>query len=285
MITDIIKNRYWNLYQENNVPMSEFVRFLDDGTISGYRNENERFWMVVDNKIIFLSKNKDISAEFDEIIISGENIKITGKHILNESNGPKFYLESQDKNYKPKDFCPTKDCLPSKNIGNHTYGSIELIDSNGSDDISIGKFTSIGPNVKVICGNHNYKFVSNYPFKSIWNNFWKPLDDIEDHIYNDITTIGNDVWIGHSVIIKGGINIGDGSVIAAGSIVTKDVLPYSIVGGSPAKILKYRFEQEKISKLLKIKWWEWSDEKINANLDNIMSEDLDFFIEKNNLLF
>lgn len=280
MIYDLIKNRYWNLYQENDVKMSEFVRFLDNGTISGYRNPNERFWKIVDNNLLFLTKNKDISAEFNEIIINGKNIRFIGKHILHGANGPKFYLDSQEENYQPKEFSPTKDLLPSKTIGAHTYGDIELIDSNNSDDINIGKFTSIGPNVKIICGNHNYKFVSNYPFKSIWNTFWKPLDDIDDHIYNGVTYIGNDVWIGHSVIIKGGINISDGAVIAAGSVVTKDVPPYAIVGGSPAKILKYRFEKEQIQKLLKIKWWEWSDEKINENLEQIMSEKIDSFIEK-----
>lgn len=279
MIYDLIKNRYWNLYQENDVKMSDFVRFLDNGTISGYRDQNERFWEIIDNKLIFLNKNKDISAEFHEIIINGENIRFIGKHILHGANGPQFYLDSQEKNYQPKEFSPTKDHFFSKTIGAHTYGGIELIDSDGSDDINIGKFTSIGPSVKIICGNHNYKFVSNYPFKSISNNFWKPLDDIDDHIYNGVTYIGNDVWIGHSAIIKGGINIGDGAVIAAGSVVTKDVPPYAIVGGSPAKILKYRFEKEQIQKLLKIKWWEWSDEKINENLEQIMSEKIDFFIE------
>lgn len=230
--------------------------------------------------LFFLSKTKDISAEFDEIVIKGENINFIGKHILHGSNGPKFYLSSQEKTYKPKEFSPTKDQFNSKTIGTHTYGSLELIDSNGSDDINIGRFTSIGPNVKIICGNHNYKFLSNYPFKSIGNDFWRPLDDVDDHIYNGVTSIGNDVWIGHSVIIKGGININDGAVIAAGSIVTKDVPPYAIVGGSPAKILKYRFEKEQASKLLKIKWWEWNDEKINEHLEQIMSEEIDFFIEK-----
>ncbi|WP_269530271.1 CatB-related O-acetyltransferase [Asaia astilbis] len=280
MINNLLKNRYWNLYQENNVRMSEFVRFMDDGTISGYRNQNERFWELVDNNLIFLTKKRDVSAEFNEVIIKGENIKFVGRHVLHGASGPNFYLESQDKDYQPKEFSPTKDKYPSKTIGTHTYGDIDLIDSNATNDLNIGKFTSIGPNVKVICGNHNYRFVSNYPFKSIWNDFWKPLDNIEDHIYNGVTTIGNDVWIGHSVFIKGGINISDGAVIAAGSIVTKDVPPYAIVGGSPAKVLKYRFEKEQVSKLMEIKWWEWSDEKVNENLDQIMSENIDFFIEK-----
>lgn len=260
--------------------MSEFIRFLNDGSITGYRNTNERFWDIIDGNLIFLNKDKEISAKFDEIIISGDDIKLLGKHIMHGSDGPFFYLESQKIDYIPKEFSPAKEHLPSRKVGKHTYGIFELIDSKGESDVELGKFTSIGPCIKIICGNHNYKFVSNYPFKSIWNDFWRPLDDIEDHIYNATTVIGNDVWIGHSAIIKGGITIHDGAVIAAGAVVTKDVPPYAIVGGSPAKILKYRFSEEIISKLLKIKWWDWTDDEINCRLPDIMSENIDSFVEK-----
>lgn len=77
--------------------------------------------------------------------------------------------------------------------------------------------------------------------------------------------IGNDVWIDMNAIVMRGVKIGDGAVIAAGAVVTKDVAPYSIVGGNPAKLIKYRFTEEVIGKLLEIKWWDWDEEKIRRN--------------------
>lgn len=279
-LTNELKSNFWNLFQENNVRMSESIRFLDDGSIAGYRNPNERYWEFGDRKLRILNKARHVSAEFDQINLIGDKIHLVGKHIMYGANGPVFHLESQAKDYTPKPFAPTQWEYPTRKIGTHTYGSMEIIDSRGDDDVEIGKFTSIGPALKIISGNHNYKFISNYPFKSIDNHFWKPLDDISDHLYNGKTIIGNDVWIGHSVIIKGGVTVHDGAVIAAGAMVTKDVPPYSIVGGFPAKVLKLRFSQEQIQKMLEIKWWDWEDDTINQNLDFIMTDDIDLFIKK-----
>ncbi len=273
-----ILERYWKLYQDNNV-MSESVRFLEDGSISGYRHENEQFWKYEDGKLFLLNCDRVVSAIFDDISVTSGKISLKGRHILNGKNGPDFYLDTQDENYQPAPFAPTRDIFPKRKIGDHTYGGIDLIDSGSDDDLEIGKFTSIAGDVAIICGNHNYNFVSNYPFKSIWNMFWRQLDDVDDHIYNAKTVIGNDVWIGRSAIISGGITIGDGAIVAANAVVTKDVPPYAIVGGNPAKILRYRFSDEIIEGLLKIKWWEWSDEKVNANLHLIMSEDIETFIK------
>lgn len=275
-----LTNRYWRWCWENDFEMAGNIKFLNDGSISGYRNPNERFWDFFNGRLLIFNREKDVSAEFDDITLSPDKIILKGKHILHGADGPVFYLSSREEDYTPKPFAPTREIFPSREIGDHTYGTFEIIDSNGSNDLKVGKFTSIGPQVKLIVGNHNYKFVSNYPFKSIGNDFWKPLDEIEDHLYNKKTIIGNDVWIGYGVIIKGGIVIGDGAVIAAGAVVTKDVPPYSMVGGNPAKILKYRFPENIIELLLSIKWWDWSDEKINENIECIMSENIDDFVAK-----
>ena len=90
--------------------------------------------------------------------------------------------------------------------------------------------------------------------------------------------IGNDVWIGHNVTVMGGVTIGNGAVIGSGSIVTKDVPPYAIVVGSPARILKYRFKKEIIEELEKIAWWDWSYEEIQAAIDDF--KDIEQFIQK-----
>ena len=95
---------------------------------------------------------------------------------------------------------------------------------------------------------------------------------------NGDVDIGNDVWIGEHVTIMSGVTIGDGAVIATNSHVVKNVAPYSIVGGNPAKLIKYRFTEEQIQKLLEIKWWNWNDEKINSYLPLLCSSNIDDFI-------
>ncbi len=88
------------------------------------------------------------------------------------------------------------------------------------------------------------------------------------------TVVGNDVWIGAGVTVMPGVHIGDGAIIAAHSVVTKDVAPYAIVGGNPARLIRKRFGDDLIDYLLRIKWWDWPPEKIFANLDALCSADL-----------
>lgn len=119
----------------------------------------------------------------------------------------------------------------------------------------IGKFCSIASGVKISLGVHPMDFVSLHPAFYANN---KGFDTFSDRTYIKEyanVEIGNDVWIGTDVMIPGGINVGDGAVIAAGAVVTKNVEPYSVVGGVPAKLIKYRFKKEVITKLLHIKWW------------------------------
>lgn len=94
-------------------------------------------------------------------------------------------------------------------------------------------------------------------------------------------TIENDVWIGAKATIMSGIKICNGAVVAAGSVVTKDVPPYAIVAGNPAKVVKYRFSEEQIEKLLQISWWDWEEQKIRENAMEMWSSDIDKFIQKN----
>lgn len=94
------------------------------------------------------------------------------------------------------------------------------------------------------------------------------------------SVIGNDVWIGNNVCIKQGITIGDGAIIATGAVVTKNVLPYTIYGGVPAKLIKKRFTDEQIEELLKIKWWDWNIEKIKLATINNDFDNIDSFIKK-----
>ena len=144
------------------------------------------------------------------------------------------------------------------------------------DKLIIGKFCSIACGTKFLmnCANHTLHSLSTYTFP-LFGEEWENKMNVRDSWDNrgDIT-IGNDVWIGYEAVIMSGITIGDGAIIGTRAVVTKDVPPYTIVGGSPARVLKKRFSDDIIDKLLKIKWWNWPAEKITRNLEYIQSGNL-----------
>lgn len=134
-------------------------------------------------------------------------------------------------------------------------------------DAEIGSFSSIADNCIIGGANHPIEWVSTSPvFYKGSNVLNKNFSHHEFKNYKR-TIIGNDVWVGSSCIIKGGVKIGDGAVIGMGAIVTKDVGPYEIWGGNPAKIIRKRFDDNTINDLLKIKWWQWDETKIKENAD------------------
>lgn len=159
-------------------------------------------------------------------------------------------------------------------LGHRSYG--EPILRGDISDVHVGRYCSIAQNVIIDCGwHHRSDFVTTYPL----NVFFEKLNHIKGHPKSkgDVI-IGNDVWIGEGTIIMGGVKIGDGAVIAAGSIVTKEVLPYQIVAGVPAKHMKLRFSISQVNALLDIRWWEWSEEKIAKYGELLMQPDIDKFI-------
>ncbi len=131
---------------------------------------------------------------------------------------------------------------------------------------TVGDFTAIGYGSDIGLGRHPLIYASThsifYKRNNMRNDWARPIKI--DPVY---ITIGSDVWIGIKSIILDGITIGDGAVIGAGSVVTKDVPPYAIVGGAPAKLIRYRFDPEVIARLLSIRWWDFSDDQIAANLE------------------
>jgi virginiamycin A acetyltransferase len=131
------------------------------------------------------------------------------------------------------------------------------------NSVKIGNFCSIASGTVIQENNHNHQAITTYYIKA--RVFGE--DHGVDAVSKGAITIGNDVWIGAKATILSGVTIGDGAVIAANSIVTKDVPPYAIVGGNTAKIIKYRFSDEIIEKLLEIQWWNWDIEKIQRNKD------------------
>ena len=151
-------------------------------------------------------------------------------------------------------------------IGKFSYGFETLCNSELLE--SIGSFCSVAPGVSITGGNHPIECITSSPVIYLKEFGFLQSDNqsiIDKHITGKVI-IGNDVWIGQNVTILRGVKIGNGAVIGAGAVVTKDVPPYAIVVGMPAKVIKYRFDQETIDLLNKVQWWNWSDDLIKKNM-------------------
>ncbi len=170
----------------------------------------------------------------------------------------------------------------SSKIGRRTYFNSNIYALN----CVIGNYCSIGPDVTIGFSPHPIDFVSTHP--AFYSNN-KSFKTFADKMYFDeavkLTTIGNDVWIGGKATILPGVTISDGAIIAYGSLVTKDVPPYAIVGGVPAKTIKYRFSENIINDLLRIKWWEMNDEFIQVHYKLFLDPQAFIGFFKNNKKF
>lgn len=150
------------------------------------------------------------------------------------------------------------------------------------DRLLIGKFCSIACGAKFLftSANHAQKSLSTYPFPIFFEEWGLPKEQVTSAWDNkgDIV-IGNDVWIGYEAVILSGVHIGDGAVIGARAVVTKDVAPYTVVGGVPAKKIKLRFDEETVRQLLTLRWWDWPAEKIQRNLFAITQGNLELLTD------
>ncbi len=149
------------------------------------------------------------------------------------------------------------------------------------DTLRIGKFCSIACGAKFLfaSANHTQTSVSTYPFPIFFEEWDLDIGDVTsawDH-KGDIV-IGNDVWIGYEAVVMAGVTIGDGAIIGTRAVVTKDVPPYTIVGGVPAREIRRRFSDDVIARLLELKWWDWPAEQIQRNIKNIQSGRLDLLL-------
>ncbi|MDB4293353.1 CatB-related O-acetyltransferase [Maribacter sp.] len=189
----------------------------------------------------------------------------------------KFPLPNYDK------LCFLKNVINNPNIvvGDYTYyddfENVENFEKNvkyhfdfTADKLIIGKFCMIASGAKFIMNgaNHLTDAISTYPF-AIFENGWEHSMEGKTYPNKGNLIIGNDVWIGHNATIMAGIIIGDGAIIATNSTVIKDVAPYSIVGGNPAKEIKKRFSDSEIARLLKSQWWNWDIDKITAHVQQL----------------
>ncbi|HQU71907.1 MAG: Vat family streptogramin A O-acetyltransferase [Calditrichaeota bacterium] len=145
------------------------------------------------------------------------------------------------------------------------------------DKLIIGKFCALARGVKFIMNGANHKMsgFSTYPFEIFGNGWEKVRPAPGEYPYKGDTVVGNDVWIGYEALIMPGVKIGNGAIISSRSVVVKDVPPYTIVGGNPARTIKTRFPETVIAELEQITWWDWPVEQISAHLQQIVSADIE----------
>ena len=163
-------------------------------------------------------------------------------------------------------------------IGKYTRGNPKIIDYGGRSKLTIGNFCSIAKDVTFLLGgSHIISWPTTFPFTTVLgvkNNPSEPKPQYAE------TKVGNDVWIGYGATILSGVTIGDGAIIGAKSVVSKDIEPYSIVVGNPPKLLRYRYSEKIINSLLEKKWWDLPEDRIEELLPVLLQPDIHKLIDK-----
>lgn len=166
---------------------------------------------------------------------------------------------------------------PNYELGAGTYGMPLVHDLNNGTTLKIGAYSSIAKGVQIyLGGNHRLDWVTTYPFPA----FLQEAVHIKSYdVSRGDVIIGSDVWLCADCTILSGVTIGHGAVVAGNAVVTRNVAPYSLVAGNPAKHVKWRFDEATREALLKSVWWEWSEEEIRQNVEKLCSENIQTFLE------
>ena len=172
--------------------------------------------------------------------------------------------------------------MENVSIGEYTYGNPKIKCYNPNDKLIIGKFCSIAEDVTILIGMaHSIQCASTFPFGPFLGANNQNVEEVQEKIIEpQKTVIGNDVWIGYGVLILSGVTTGDGAVIGARTVVSKDVEPYSVVVGSPLKHLRYRFPKDIRDTLVEKKWWDLPDEKIEELAPYLLDQNIHNLLEK-----
>jgi chloramphenicol O-acetyltransferase type B len=171
---------------------------------------------------------------------------------------------------------------PQFKIGRGTYGGLNIFDWNDGTKVSVGNYCSFSFEVAVLLGGeHNLDWVSTFPFHALTETAsGQIIPQAEGHPKSkgDIN-IGHDVWVGAQSMILSGVTLGHGSVVGARSLVNRDIPPYAIAAGNPVRIIRRRFEDHVIVKLLEIAWWDWAPERVERAAGKLQSRNLQDFID------
>ncbi|MGW8281549.1 CatB-related O-acetyltransferase (plasmid) [Sphingomonas aurantiaca] len=169
------------------------------------------------------------------------------------------------------------DIYPHFPVGTGSYGQLQVLDFGDGGTFRMGAYCSVAEDAQVLLGGaHRVDWVTTYPFPRIepalahLPGYPPPVEAV---------TIGSDVWIGTRALILSGVTIGDGAVVAAGAVVTRDVAPYAVVGGVPARVIRHRFDPDTIARLQAVAWWHWDHDRVLRAAPHLCSARIDTFLD------
>ncbi|WP_158372713.1 DUF6270 domain-containing protein [Cellulosimicrobium cellulans] len=276
----------WRMRRADGSNVVGPLRLLADGTIWGHAHRNEATWEVDDAGVLVLrDRDGRPSTRFDSAVVTAGGLRLEGPFVLRPADGIRHVLETIEMDWqgrrRPSQL--TRRLLREEaerhgwSIGDHTCGK-PTVRGAGSAPLTIGRFTSIDERVTLILGHRPADAVSTYPFRTL-HDFWPGARALPaNRPTAGPVRIGHDVWLGEGTTVLPGVTVGDGSVVAPGSLLMHDVEPYAVVAGSPGRQVSRRFSDRQVAGLLSARWWDWDDERVDALLP-LMFEDVDLFLD------
>jgi acetyltransferase-like isoleucine patch superfamily enzyme len=274
----------WTFSQVGTQAVPKRLRLLPSGGIGGYVHCNEASWRLQDGVVVLVNDAGKPSTRFSHMAQTADGrLVLEGDFLLDPAAAIRLRLEEHQ--WDESHAFPGRTSLYLSDridadgwtVGEHTYGR-PLVYANGPERLHVGRYSSIAEQVTIVLTNHRADFISTYPFALLRDHWWSVQDHFSDHKGRGDVRIGSDVWIGHGALVSAGVHVGHGAVIGSQAVVTRDVAPYTIVAGSPARPIGTRFAPDVVDALLRIAWWDWPDQKVDRYLPMILSPDISAFI-------